>query len=138
MKAPIALILALFSMTAHAEVIQCTQADKPQNYVEMMTDGTDRIIQATENRFVVSDKNADSIFAAISGNITGSGYEIIKTALTFDNYSMVSFITATDVMTVGFSEDDKSKGFYSYVNTETGDGNVRLPLACKVVPALTK
>lgn len=71
-----------------------------------------------------------SIFGFMGDNPNESAMEYVNTFRAPNGYSVVQGGTTADEITVGVSPD-LSKGFYSYRDIGSGNGNMRYYLACR-------
>lgn len=124
--------LALSQSQAFAQTsrVKCFERKAPQYFVVIALDDAGRILKATPKKQVLSDNHARSPFSYLSADLEESGFESVRTMRAPNGFSIVTFISTADAVSIGVSKD-RSRGFYTYQDLGSGNGNSRKDLVCQ-------
>ena len=90
------------------------------------------IVPVNNKQYVLSDKDKKSEFSYLSVPHDESGFESIRPGRARNGYSVLTFISTADSVTIGVSADFKV-GFYSYRASGSGNGNSKFDLKCRQI-----
>ncbi len=125
------LSLSLVSLSSFAQntiEVNCwTQIQNKKQVISLRLDNQGKLVYWAKNQIAKTDKK--SIFGILAENVNKFGFEFINSIQAPNGYSIIQAGTTADAISIGVSKD-LTKGFYSYRDHGSGNGNQNIVLAC--------
>ncbi len=124
----ISVLIINVALANQVKVVECSAIVKEKKEtVSLKVDELGNIVFWSQNQ--IAEANPKSIFGALSENFEFFGYEYLRTLVAPNGFSIIEGATTADAFKLGVSKN-LTRGFYSYFDLGSGNGDKHLVLSC--------